>query len=164
MTEIKSPSKEMAVLHYGVKGMHWGVRKAETSSGGSAPAKKIKAKDLPQHKNYKARNLVADKQTFGQRGVNRINKRMHKGQSYKKALTMEYLRNTAKATIGAGASVVATLLVTHGDVLSQAVAVKAETNRGRAHLAATMGLPSKPTNGPTYAKKSRGGAHKITTL
>lgn len=152
------------VVHYGVKGMHWGVRKSGSSSGTGGSAPKVKAKDLPVHKNYSMRNRAADKSTFGQRGVDRINKRMHKDQSYKKALTMEYLRNTAKATVGAGASAVATLLVTHGDVLSQAVAAKAETNRGRAHLAATMGLPSKPTNGPTYAQKSRGGAHKITTL
>lgn len=28
----------VVVKHYGVKGMHWGVRKAESSGGGSAPA------------------------------------------------------------------------------------------------------------------------------
>jgi hypothetical protein len=53
---------------------------------------------------------------------------------------------------------------THGSNLASSIRVKAETNRGRAQAAATMGLPSKPTNGPTYAKKSRGGAHKITSL
>jgi hypothetical protein len=116
------------------------------------------------HRNYRAKNQAADKSTFGPRGVKRINKRMHKGQSYKKALTMEYIHNTAKATIGAGAIATATLLHSHGDLLSQAVAVKAQANRGRAQAAATMGLPSKPTNGPSYAKKSRGGAHKITSL
>lgn len=150
------------ITHYGVKGMHWGVRKGNSSGGKSV--RRTKAKDLPVHKNYKARNLASDKATFGSRGVNRINKRMHKGQSYKKALTMEYLNNAAKAVIGSGAVSTATLLVHHGDVLSQIVAKKAETNRGRAEAAATMGLPRKSTNGPTYAKKNRQGVHKITTV
>lgn len=32
--------KHDAMVHYGVKGMHWGVRKANSSGGGSAPAPK----------------------------------------------------------------------------------------------------------------------------
>ena len=146
----QSNSPRGDITHYGVKGMHWGVRKAKS--------------ELPVHKNYTARNQRADKETFGPRGVKRINKRMHKGQSYKKALTMEYIHNTAKATIGAGAIAAATILSHNGDLISQHVAVKAQTNRGRAQAAATMGLPRKPTDGPTYAKKSRGGVHKITSL
>lgn len=162
MTQQSNPPVD-GLVHYGVKGMHWGQRKGDSTSGGTS-VRKTKAKDLPKHKNYTTRNRLADKKTFGPRGVNRINKRMHKGQSYKKALTMEFVHNTAKATITAGAVATATILASHGDVLSQAVAMKAQTNRGRAENAANLGLPSKPTNGPTYAKKSRGGAHKITTL
>ena len=162
MTQPSNPPRD-DFAHYGVKGMHWGQRKA-ASSVGATPVRKIKAKDLPVHGRYSNRNRQADKATFGQRGVNRINKRMHKGQSYKKALTMEFLHNTAKATVGSGAVAAATILAHNGGLLSQVVASKAHVNRGRAQAAATMGLPSKPTNGPTYAKKSRGGAHKITSL
>jgi hypothetical protein len=144
----KPPLDEL--VHQGVKGMRWGVRK--------------KKNELPMHRSYKVQNRAADKSTFGPRGVNRINKRMHKGQSYKKALTMEFVHSTAKATVGAGAIAAATILSNNGGLLATSVASKAQTNRGRAQAAATMGLPRKPTNGPTYSAKSRQGVHKITSL
>lgn len=42
MSQLKSPSQVMgdgSVSHYGVKGMHWGVRKGDGSGGSSSPVK-----------------------------------------------------------------------------------------------------------------------------
>lgn len=137
------------VSHYGVKGMHWGTRKAHDDS---------------PNPRYSARRQAEDKQIYGKGGVKRINRRMNKGQKLHKAQQNEAWRSMGKAAIAVGSVQAARIVLANKDVLAQHVAVKAETKRGQAAAANTMGLPRKPTNGPNYSKKSRGGAYKVTTL
>jgi hypothetical protein len=89
---------------------------------------------------------------------------MNKGQTLNKARQQEAWRSLGKGAIAIGAVQAARILLANKDVIVQHIAVKAETERGRSAAAQVMGLPYKPTNGPTYTKKSRGGVHKITTL
>lgn len=141
------------LVHYGVKGMHWGVRKAERNAPNS---------------NYTSRERVRDKRIHGKRGVERINRRLNKGYSLRESRRKEVRRNFAQLAsspvVAYGALVAAYTVKEFAHLSVQNISVKAETNRGRAFMADTMGLPGKPTDGPTYAKKSRGGAHKITSL
>lgn len=137
------------ISHYGVKGMHWGVRKQHDDS---------------PNPRYSARRQAEDQQIYGKGGVKRINRRMNKGQKLAKAQQREAWRSLGKGAIAVGAIQAARIALANKDVIAQHIAVKAETERGRSAAANAMGLPRKPTNGPTYSKKSRGGVHKITTL
>jgi hypothetical protein len=138
--------------------MHWGVRKS-----------------TPTNANYSVGQRQYDKKNYGHRGVKRINRRMNKGASLEVARKQEGARRRTVRTVATlgvlfapeiakGAQAANHALKMSSGVLAQHIAVKAETKRGQAAAAATMGLPSKPTNGPTFAKKSRGGVHKITTI
>lgn len=137
------------IAHYGVKGMKWGVRK--------------KHDDSPNPR-YSERRRAEDRQIYGKGGVKRINRRMNKGQKLHKAQQNEAWRSIGKAAIAIGSVQAARIVLANKDVIAQHIAVKAETKRGQAAAANVMGLPRKPTNGPTYSKKSRQGVHKITTL
>lgn len=156
MTQNTTPPGEL--VHYGVKGMHWGVRK-----------------NTPTNSNYSVGQRQYDKKNYGHGGVKRINRRMNKGDNIDVARKKESSRRAKRRgavalgiffapEIAVGVNAANNVLKNSASVLVQNVAVKAETNRGRASAAATMGLPSKPTNGPTYAKKNRGNVHKITTI
>lgn len=146
MTQKKTPPGELE--HYGVKGMKWGHRK----------------KSLPMHHRYSRNKQMIDRKTFGSGGVRRINKRMHEGKTYKQALRREMVAQTAKSVAATGAISVGVFVAQNRGLTTQIISKMAETNRGRAHNAATMGLPRKPTNGPTFAKKNRSGAYKISSL
>jgi len=160
MTQQTNPP-EGDLVHYGVKGMHWGVRKS-----------------TPTNSDYNRSQRNYDRKNVGKGGVKRINRRMNKGADIKTARRQEYKfrrrRNNAIAAgalgvkfhreIAAGIKVTSTILGMAAGIAAQHVAVKAETKRGQAFVAEQMGLPRKPTNGPAYSKKSRGGAHKITSL
>jgi hypothetical protein len=149
------------ISHYGVKGMHWGVRK-----------------NIPTSPDYSRSQQDYDRRNFGQAGIKRINRRLNKGADIATARKQEYKfrrRQSSAVTAGvvgikyrkqiaAGARVASFTLKMVAGVAVQHIAVKAETERGRSAAAQAMGLPYKPTDGPTYAKKSHGGAHKITTL
>ena len=135
--------------HHGVKGMRWGVRKPKDDSPNSR---------------YSSRRRVEDKQTFGKGGVKRINRRMNAGMKLAKAQQHEAWRNVGKAAMVVGGVQAARIALRNKDVLAQSIAVKAEVKRGQAAAANVMGLPSKPNNGPSYVKKSRGEVHKITSL
>lgn len=135
------------LVHYGVKGMHWGIRK-----------------NTPTNPNYSQRQQIEDRNKFGKGGVKRINRRMNAGKTHVRATKKEQRFKSRVAFTAAGAVYAAAVLRNVAQMSAQSIAVKAETNRGRAHAATTMGLPSKPTNGPTYANKNRRGVHKITNL
>jgi hypothetical protein len=60
------------VVHYGVKGMHWGVRK-----------------NTPTNANYSVGQRQYDKKNYGHGAVKRINRRMNKGASLEVARTQE---------------------------------------------------------------------------
>uniref|UniRef100_A0AAU7GZJ8 Uncharacterized protein n=1 Tax=Streptomyces phage Scarif TaxID=3158858 RepID=A0AAU7GZJ8_9CAUD len=138
------------LMHYGVKGMKWGVRRAE--------------RDAPS-KRYSAANRAKDSKTYGQRGVKRINRRLNKGQTLKKARARETTRRTAMIT---GAATAAAVLKLVGPVAMQSIAVKAERNRARAayerseaeitNLGGTYGL-----NGKKF-KPNRKGVYNISSL
>lgn len=149
------------LVHYGVKGMHWGVRKSTPTNAG-----------------YTKNQQQTDRKNHGQGGVKRINRRLNKGQTLDKARKNEtkFRKRTRKAIvlglasvryreqIKMGAKVAGTILSLAAGVAVQHIAVKAETNRGRAAAANAMGLPRTATSGPTFATKSRGGVHRITTI
>lgn len=163
-------SEDAELVHYGVKGMHWGQRKAQSSSGGGT-SKPTKAQLNAPHADYSNRERTKDALRFKAGGVKRINQRMNKGMDLQTARKKEGQRTLLKAA-GVVAlynaprivNAVDNMLATHGANTVASIRVKAQTNRGRAQAAATMGLPSKPTNGPTYSKQSRQGVHKITSL
>ncbi|WP_218969596.1 hypothetical protein, partial [Streptomyces sp. JV178] len=102
------------LAHYGVKGMKWGVRRAE--------------RDAPNSR-YSSVNRAKDRKTHGDKGVKRINRRLNKGQTLKKARARETTRKTALVT---GAAATAAALKVAGPVLMQSIAVRAERNRARA--------------------------------
>lgn len=149
------------VKHYGVKGMHWGVRK-----------------NTPTHADYSVGQRQYDKKNYGHGGVKRINRRLNKGADLttarKKEVKFRRRRSKAISTgvlavryreqIKVGAKVAGTILSLAAGVAVQAIAKKAETNRGRAAAANTMGLPSQSTAGPTFSKKNRNGAYNITQI
>lgn len=65
------------IQHYGVKGMHWGVRKK---------------KDMPAHSDYGRSSRAYDRRQLGKRSVRRINENMHKGMSLTEARAAEQRR------------------------------------------------------------------------
>jgi hypothetical protein len=156
------------VTHYGVKGMHWGQRK---SSSGGGSTKLTKAQLNAAHPDYSTRDRTRDALAHPAGAVKRINQRMNKGMDLRTARKKEGQRTLLKA-----AGLVALynapkiiravdgMVATHGANTMASIRVKAQTNRGRAQAAATMGLPSKPTNGPSYAKKNRQGVHNIRSF
>jgi hypothetical protein len=168
MTQQNPPQGDLA--HFGVKGMRWGVRKSD-SSGGSPPAKMTKAELNKPHADYSSRERTKDALRYPSGGVKRINQRLNKGADLKTARKKEGQRTLLKAA-GVVAlynapriiNAVDNMVNTHGANTMASIRVKAQTNRGRAQAAATMGLPRKATNGPTYSKQSRQGVHKITSL
>jgi hypothetical protein len=137
------------IVHYGVKGMHWGVHKAPNSS-------------------YTDDQRRRDKRVHGSRAVKRINKRMNKGQSLKTARGKEVKRNVRQIlstpAVAYGATFVALTAAHFTQMAMGEVAIKAETNRGRAAAADIMGLPQTATNGPTYNKANRKGVYNISSI
>lgn len=130
--------------HHGIKGMHWGIRKEET------------------HGRYSPAMQKDDKATWGSGGVRRINKRMNEGKSHKDAVKSEYRLFLAKSAIGFGVVGLGLVLEAHGPTLARTISERAETNRGRAAMAATLGLGAAESN--QLFKKSRKGVYNITTL
>lgn len=110
-----SPSE---LVHYGVKGMHWGTTKS----------------DEPNPK-YSSSARSADRQKYGNSGVNRINRRMNSGLTRKKAVSRENQRNTAIALGGASAVALSLVLAQHGPVLATHLSKLSETANGHAEIA-----------------------------
>lgn len=144
------------LTHSGVKGMKWGVRKAENNK---------------PNEGYSTANRRRDAVFHPSGGVKRINKRMNKGATLHKARIKEGQRTAVKvaaivAVYNSPRMIISTInaLDKYGGEFASSVAQKAETNRGRANAAETMGLPRVPTEGPSYAKKSKGGAYKISSV
>ena len=152
------------LAHYGVKGMKWGVRRAELNK---------------RNPNYSAKDRSKDQRNnTGINSVKRINRRMNKGQTLEKARKNEVKfkkrrRKAAVATIygvryrrqiAAGAKVAGTILSLTAGIAAQSVARKAETNRGRAAAANAMGLPRTASTGPNYSKQKRNGVYDISSM
>jgi len=137
------------LAHYGVKGMHWGVHKTELDTPNSSYSK--------GQRNY-------DKQNYGAGSVKRINRRLNKGARLKEARNSEVAFRNRRALAVAGAAFVGTLAYERLKLSAGDIAKRAETNRGRASAAATMGLPRHASSGPTYAKPNRSGSYNITSF
>lgn len=133
----ESPPSELA--HYGVKGMKWGVRKA--------------------HPSYSHEQQLADRKKLGRRGAEKINRRMHLGETHDDAFeNVKANRNIKRAIVLVyGAFVAKNLLRIYGPTVISKIAERAETNRGRA---AVLGIDMwKP-----ISAVRRGGVYKVTTL
>lgn len=83
--------------HHGVKGMKWGVRKEAFNKNAKRAANSNADKNY--NKAYKKIDRITDEYVYGKRGVDRINKRMNKGQSYLKASTIEMGRSFVKSAL-----------------------------------------------------------------
>lgn len=80
---------ENELIHYGVKGMKWGVRK--------------KQKTANTKRRYKVRDY--DKFIYGKKGAQRIADRMNRGVSRKSAVTREFAGQFAKGFLGTSAAI-----------------------------------------------------------
>ena len=106
------------LLHYGIKGMKWGIRRYQNSDGSLTSVGRKRNQNW--NRNYKEFDRSSDKAIYGSGGVKRINKRMNKGQSYGMAWTIELGRTTVINTlVGIG-----TMDVMTGGYLHRAVGKK----------------------------------------
>jgi hypothetical protein len=147
MTQETATPNELA--HYGVKGMKWGVKKADPN-------------DNPSPK-YSVQQRRKDLRDHGKRGVKRINRRLNKGQTLKKARGRETLRNTLQSASVVGALYAANFVRLAGPMVMQSIAVRAQTKRGEAALADSMGLPREGSS-INYSKQKRDGVYNISSL
>lgn len=144
------------LVHYGVKGMRWGVRRADNAD-------------------YSQSQRAYDKKQYGKGAVRRINKRMNKGSDIQKARNQERSFRAKRRTavglgilfgpeIAQGARIVGAIgKLAFGTAMSS-VAKKAETNRGRAAVSDSMGLPRRGSDGPSYTERNRKGVYNISSL
>ena len=86
------PEEDSDIVHYGVKGMKWGVRKSEYKSMSRKDRKKLRKR---KNEDYSDHQREIDKIRLGGASVRRINKRMNKGATYKQAKRREYVRRFA---------------------------------------------------------------------
>lgn len=137
----KPPLRDLQ--HHGVKGMHWGVRKAEQAAN-------------PQ---YTTKMRAEDRRTHGKRAVSRINRRLNEGLTREQALERERERDALQQLAVAGALFVTSVLASHGSTnMSTLITERANNNR----TAAAVGIAAKATQTP-FVKPSRGGVYNITT-
>lgn len=130
------------IVHSGVKGMKWGVRKAQ-----------------PMNSKYTKGRVAQDERTFGKGGVRRINKRLNAGKTYKQAVRREFTLSAGKGVLAVGFAITPIVLQEFGPVIAKSISDRAETNRGRN---AVKGLSMKEK--PIKAKKNRKGVYKVTDL
>jgi hypothetical protein len=132
-----------ALSHFGVAGMHWGVRKADNPGYGSAMR-------------------TSDEATWGKSGVRRINDHMNAGKTHGEAIKSEQHRNLVKVALGVGLLALPPLIEAYGPTAMSSISNKAQTNRGRASMANLRGLGAAESS--EIFKKSRKGVYNITTL
>ena len=110
-TATANPSEEK-LSHYGVKGMQWGVRNA--------------------HPHYSEGQQALDIHRFGDRGANRINRRLHKGKTHEQAVKTEKRQRVAKtaALVIYGAFVAKNLTNRYGPRQIGSIATKRATKAG----------------------------------
>ena len=109
------------LTHYGVKGMRWGIRKA-------------------QHPSYSDDQVGADRKRFGDRGAKRINSRLIAGKTHEQAVRSEKRRKIVKtaALVLYGGLVARNLMQRHGPRLAAHIANKRATQAGARAAAETL--------------------------
>jgi len=146
----QKPSLDFLV-HHGVAGMKWGVRK-------EAPAPVTPLRNV-------------DVKEYGTKGATRIARNRDSGLTVSQARQKEINRRRMKTRAAVGAIIVGRLLAIHRDSISSAVSKKtgfitetvlkkADANRARNSVTAL----AKDAAKINYAKKNLGGAYKIHTM
>lgn len=148
------PESAEDIVHYGVKGMKWGVRKAEYKSMGRAERraqrKKYDRAMRKTNKSYTTSQRVRDMMLYGNGGVERINYGMNQGFTRKQAQRKELKRNVAvglgTAAVYAGMAL-APKYITKMQALGPVMKMKSHSMKVRqsngAAFAQTHGLTSK---------------------
>lgn len=146
MMQNATPPGEL--VHYGVKGMQWGSRKAaNTPSSG-----------------YSKYQRTQDKKIVGRGGVKKINRRMNKGETHLSAKKSVIRNRSMKRLAVAGALYATPEILFLAGKTKDSIAQRAQTKRGQAAAAATLGLPRKSASGPVFAKQNRNGSFKVTNV
>lgn len=142
---IKAESHLDEIIHFGVKGMRWGVKKQRRTG------------DNPR---YSASKRAEDELAFGENGVKRINDRMNNGKTHKQASDREIARSVVKTLLIAAVAIQATnaIITTQGPKIASTIHNRAETRRGASVARNVLG-PSNRIN-----SKSRRGVYNVTTL
>lgn len=90
------------LYHYGIKGMHWGVRRFQNADGSYTAVGKARYAT-----NYSAQQRTRDRKIYGKSAEKRINKRMLSGESIQSARHNEVVR---KARIDSGKKITKTVV------------------------------------------------------
>lgn len=133
--ESKPPLAELT--HHGVRGMRWGIRKAEQ----------------PANAGYSPQMRVEDRRTLGKNAVSRINKHLNSGLTRDQALAKEQQRKTRQQLAVVGAVVAVNLIARHGLLTLADISAKSDVT--------AIGANAAKIN---YVKPNRHGVHKITTM
>jgi len=132
------------LVHQGVKGMKWGVHKS--------------GEPVSVHSSYTPYHQRTDAGDFGQRGANRINNRLHAGQTHTEARAAELSRQNKQRAAFVGALITARILLKYGPVAVQTITVKAHNNRVEGQRQGTINY-----NTPRAAKQNKQGVHNVTS-
>ena len=114
------------LMHYGVKGMKWGVRRAEKK------AERLRL-DKPNPK-YTARQRENDRKLYGKAVPKRVNRYVNKGLTVKNARDKVKKQELVKAGIAAGATFTASFLLPYLAIRGTEAFLSAEHNRGKEFL------------------------------
>jgi hypothetical protein len=145
--------REPELVHYGIKGMKWGVRRAEMNKPNPGYSSSARKRDAFVH-------------PAG--AVKRINKRMNKGADLKTARKKEVRRTTAIVgglIVAHNAQKISRIIQVVGPLVAGSVAQRADTKRGEAFARNSFaesngirGVPSKTS------KKRRDGSYNISSM
>lgn len=113
--DLKDPTMEAYLEHYGVLGMKWGVRNAESKRrlGGPSPRAAARKKKRQAKKAEKIRlnrpapgygksDREIDEAALGNRSVKRINRSVNKGRTVNQARAIETGRRLAESLVVSG--------------------------------------------------------------
>lgn len=104
------------LMHHGVKGMHWGIRK-----------------DRKRNPDYSSKQRIRDRKLYGRGAERRINRRMNNGESVQSARHNEVVKKNRKRKVKNVAAVVGSAAIaTGGAIAVHSVLKKHGVNPGMA--------------------------------